>query len=150
MVFYWQVCTCEQFAFGFSTTLPVSFRAAVLPPRAVCFFTFLNFFHVVPSVVEGLPIFFRVILSGALAKSKNPINRNVQLYKANTYNIIRNAYALSDETHSTPLRFAQGDSGADPHLSVAFGFSILFVNVKIIIFFHIMLGFLCVTYSKSA
>ena len=36
----------------------LTFRAAVLPPRAVCFFTFLNFFHVVPSVVEGLPIFF--------------------------------------------------------------------------------------------
>ena len=35
-------------------------------------------------------------------------------------------------------------------LQFAFGFSILFVNVQIFIFFHIMLGFLCATYSKRA
>ena len=40
------------------------------------------------------------------------------------------AYALNDETRSTPLRSAQGDSGADPTCQFAFGFSIFVVFVK--------------------
>ena len=54
--------------------------------------------------------FFSVIPSEALAKSRNPISRNEQPYKANTYNIIWSAYALKDETRSTPFHSAQGDT----------------------------------------
>ena len=75
----------------------------------MCNYTQICFFRVIPSEVEKSH-FFRVILSVAVAKSKNPISRNVQQYEANTYNIIWSAYALKDETRSTPLHSAQGDT----------------------------------------
>ncbi len=120
-----QVCTCGRFAFGFYVLIfivriiifssnNVSFH--VQPIRrvrstAAC----SRWTAVIPSsgsapagkLPDGSFVIFSV---SSWAQSKDPISRNVQYYNANTYNIIRSAYALKDETRSTPLYSAQGDT----------------------------------------